>query len=488
MKHNQMSVLLLLLAGTALLASCGESAQTPAETGNAAETVQETAAPEESDILADPVPAKDFGGASFTVLASSTSTQHLQIAFNTQVGEVLDDAMYNRTKAVEEKFNIVFNDDYVPGVSDDANKALKDAVSAGEDAYQIALILERNAFSMTNEGYFYDIADLPQVDFTQPWWFSDVNETINLSDHYYLTYGSVNLGFYDFMHALLFNKQMIANLDLESPYDLVLSGDWTFDKMAEMARAARSDADGDGVWGTGDIYGFVGAPNTTVVDFLASSRVRMISVDEQKNVTVNLITDPKINEIYEKVCTTFWDPGFWYTKSGNSNSYYLTDTYFQTDQALFADHTLYTTGLLRDMKTDFGIVPFPKMDAAQDGYGTMVEAGTRAITVPTTIAAPELVGHVLETLNFLSYRDVTPVYYEITLKQKYSRDDISTKMLDIILDSVFYDLGDTMFNDLVKDGIFQPLLKANKHDYVSTATKKLSSIEKSIEKAKGITG
>ena len=485
MKQQTTLLCALLLAGAALLASCGESAAQP-EDGTAAtndpvpqESETEDGTPE------DPVPAKDFGGKTFTVLTSSSTTQHTNVAYNTQTGEVLDDALYSRTKAVEEKFNITFADDYVPGDAGAANDSFTNSVQAGEDAFDLAMLLERRAFAITNEGYFLDIAELPNIDLSQPWWFSDVNATINPTDKTYLSYGSVNLGLYDMMHVLLFNKQMVSSLDLDDPYEMVLSGDWTFDKMAEMARAARSDADGDGTWGTGDIYGFVGGYNTTVVDFLAGARVSTITVDDKKNVEIRLLSDPKIEEIYTKVRETFWDTGFWYTKSQSSNNYYLTDTYFQTDQALFADHTFYSVGLLRDMKSDFGIIPFPKADAAQKEYGTLAEAGTRTMTVPSTVKDTELVGSVLETLNFLSWRDVMPAYYEVTLKQKYSRDSISAQMLDIITNAVYYDLGDTMFNDLVKDGLFTAIFKVNKSDYVSSATKTITKLEKEVAKAKG---
>lgn len=475
---------LLLLA--ALLAGCGETAVQPAgkDTQPIPDETQPAQAETEEPILADPLPATDFGGVDFTILTSDSTTQHTVTAYNEQVGEILDDAMYTRTKAVEEKYNIKFNDDHVAANVDESDSLFKKAVTAGDAAYDLAMLLERRAFAMTNTGYFLDFNELPNVDLTAPWWFTDVNNTINLSEHTYLSYGSVNLGLYDMMHVLLFNKPMLASLDLEDPYQLVLDGKWTIDKMAEMGRAARADADGDGAWGLGDIYGYVGGSNTVVVDFLASSRVRTISVDDKKNVEVHLVSDPMIETIYTKIADIVWDPGFWYTKSESSNNYYLTDTFFQTDQALFADHTFYSVGKLRDMKSDFGIIPFPKFDEAQESYGTMAEAGTRTMTVPASVKNPALSGAVLETLNFLSYRDVMPAYYETTLKQKYTRDSVSAQMLDIITASIFYDLGDTMFNDQVKDGLFTTIIRSNKRDYVSRATKTLTSLEKAIDKAK----
>ena len=137
------------------------------------------------------------------------------------------------------------------------------------------------------------------------------------------------------------------------------------------------------------------------------------------------------------------------------------------------------------MVSDFGIVPFPKYSEDQKEYGVMVEAGTRTMTVPANIANPDLSGAVLETLHFLSMRDVMPAYYEVTLKQKVSRDSVSSQMLDIIMDSICYDLGMTMFNDNIKDGIFTTLFKGNLRKYASVVNSKLKAIDAAISAAKG---
>jgi hypothetical protein len=192
-----------------------------------------------------------------------------------------------------------------------------------------------------------------------------------------------------------------------------------------------------------------------------------------------------MEEIFTRVSDMCWENGFWYTKSTDSNTYWHTDNYFQKDQALFADLTFYGTITLRDMESDFGIVPFPKYTAEQDGYGVMVEAGTRTMTMPTTAAQPELSGAVLETLHWLSWRDVMPAYYEVTLKQKVSRDDISSRMLDLIMDSIYYDLGATMFCSQIKDGIFTNLFGSNNRTFVSKVTSQISVIEKAITAARG---
>ena len=54
----------------------------------------------------------------------------------------------------------------------------------------------------------------------------------------------------------MFNKKIVSDLSLESPYDLVKSGEWTIDKFASMSRGISADLDGDGELDENDRYGF----------------------------------------------------------------------------------------------------------------------------------------------------------------------------------------------------------------------------------------
>ena len=131
----------------------------------------------------------------------------------------------------------------------------------------------------------------------------------------------------------------------------------------------------------------------------------------------------------------------------------------------------------------FIILPIPKYDEAQDGYGVMFEAGSRISVIPTTITKPDMVGAVLEAMNFYSLKNVVPAYYEVSLKQKYARDEESIRMLDLITDSVFHDLGNTVFSTQVKDGIYRKLFETNSTDLASRYETQLPQFKAQLEKA-----
>jgi hypothetical protein len=86
------------------------------------------------------------------------------------------------------------------------------------------------------------------------------------------------------------------------------------------------------------------------------------------------------------------------------------------------------------MPSDFGIVPFPKYDKAQDNYYTVSHDEYSLLCVPVTAdpAKYQMIGAVTEAVAAEGYRSVTPAYFDIALKNKYSRDDESSRVLDIL--------------------------------------------------------
>ena len=121
---KSLSLLLALLMLLSAFTACGDasSADTPSGDSNSPSAVgaEETVPVETEPELSDDIEPMDFEQYGFTILTSSTTTQHSITAINEQNGDVLNEAMYNRTQQIAEKYNIIFNDDYVPGNSDAA--------------------------------------------------------------------------------------------------------------------------------------------------------------------------------------------------------------------------------------------------------------------------------------------------------------------------------------------------------------------------------
>jgi len=140
---------------------------------------------------------------------------------------------------------------------------------------------------------------------------------------------------------------------------------------------------------------------------------------------------------------------------------------FREDRALFYIAGLLTYTLLRDMESEFGMVPMPKFDSAQDRYYTTYNPNNAsALSIPVTNVRLDDTGLVAEALAAESMYTLTPAYYEVALERKYMRDEQSRAMLDIILSSRVYDLN-IVYNWGGSYDIFERLTQRSSRDFAS---------------------
>ena len=131
---------------------------------------------------------------------------------------------------------------------------------------------------------------------------------------------------------------------------------------------------------------------------------------------------------------------------------------------------------------EFGVVPPPKYDESQEKYITMMNAATSMFCVPITIEDTKYVGAVLEAWAAKAHNVTIPAYFEVALKTKYSRDDESAAMLDLILKSATVDL-------IYYSNDFDPFSSAGyrlfhdkSHNFTSFYDKNEKSMSKKLEK------
>ena len=115
----------------------------------------------------------------------------------------------------------------------------------------------------------------------------------------------------------------------------------------------------------------------------------------------------------------------------------------KSGRCLFAQCTTKSLDNLRDCEVEYGIVPYPKWDEAQERYNGYDISSF--ISIPSAVADPEMCGQTLEMLNFYSREIVLPTYYDISLNSKSVRDEESIQMLDLIFNDIYCDAGRTYF-------------------------------------------
>ncbi|MBQ7983315.1 MAG: hypothetical protein IJ302_07085, partial [Clostridia bacterium] len=139
---------------------------------------------------------------------------------------------------------------------------------------------------------------------------------------------------------------------------------------------------------------------------------------------------------------------------------------------------------LRDMEAEVGILPYPKLDDTQESYLTSSHDTTEIGVIPVTNSKFDMTCAVLEVLNRETQKYVLPAYYETGLKVKYSRDDMSSQMIDIIHDTIggsFALAFSSACSDIFMKASFYEPLMSKTTDFVSNYTKREKGAQKKLD-------
>ena len=431
----------------------GEGAQDLKETaetsGDVAEATDDTEAESQNSVGARPdydLPQTDFGKYEFRIISRSEQVQHwwnYDISADEETGDPLNDAVYQRNQKVEETYNITIVN--IPD-SDVGGKASK-SIKAGSDDYDLVVTALRGGQdTLTNSGYLMDLNVVPYVDLTRPWWDQKAVEQMSIYGKLFSSACDITARDKDAIIILMFSKTLLQNNELEDPYQLVLSGAWTLDKMHSMMKAASRDLNGDGVMDTDDQYGLLSQYRHS--GFLYNGAGEVMSKLNAENVPEITMYNERAAAICEKIAEMQSDKNITINAEQASGKFSdIWDAFqvpmFAEDRALFYHAGMNRVTLLRTMETDFGILPPPKYDEAQTDYYAAVDAYcTSAVSIPITVADPERSGLITEALAYESRYILLPAYYDINLKTKFARDEESREMIDIIINNRMYDLGE----------------------------------------------
>ena len=428
-------ITLLLLAAMMLstFASCGESTTNADETTADAAgtpTAEEVVETEAETELTHGLPEKDFGGADYVGLIRTSKLTHFTAEEMT--GEALNDAVYERNNTVSEEFGVTLGFVNVEDSSSTFNNTVSQSVMAQDAAYDV--IAPDYWWATEVNGWFLNLMEMEYLNLAMPWWCGGWNDAATINNMLPGAVGFYTLDMIQNMNMIYFNKNLYDSLGFDAEYglsglyDTVRSGDWTYDLFTKMASAAALDLNGDGKMTEGDQFGTLSELQAGRA-LLWSSGMELCYRDDTGALVATLTTE-KNYDIFSAVLAFYNDNTNLY--NGNNNAIFI------ADQALFLMSAIGNAVALRDMESDFGVLPYPKYNPEDETYRNR-NFGSSYFAIPITAKDVEMSAVVLEAQNFYSYRDVRPTYYETILKDKVSRDQDTAEMLDLVIDTCYID-------------------------------------------------
>lgn len=359
------------------------------------------------------------------------------------IGDIISDAVWERNNTVSERLGVELKWTASDGKATDKDREVfKSAVMSGDNTFHYFLPIGATGSQAGMAAYMKDLSKLENLDLSQPWWWQFANDAMSLDGQTnYFIVGDMLLTNLAQTCITYFNKQMYTDIfgDPNELYKLVLDGKFTLDVLSEYVAQAYKDVDGDGARSEGDTYGLLWSAKKTeeLAGYIVSCDPDMYTRDSSGALTITMNNDRTLTTVTKLSELLHNNPGSYIGKENSSNAQ---RKLFAADKGLFWTGRLFsaTTAEMRDMKSDYGIIPVPKLDEAQESYLSGVHVSGNSLCIPknTGDAETEMAAAVIEALCGEAHRSYMDTYFDTVLKVKYSRDELSGQCIDLILNGL----------------------------------------------------
>lgn len=420
---RKFSVFLCALTLAQLTACGGTSNETKSTTSS---TDDITTAPTNTEI-SDDLPETDLNGYEFRILGFG-DTRFAAIYVDEQNGSLVNDAVYNKCKTVEDRLGcrIVLAEGSTNTTSGD-KEIITQSIMSDEDMFDIVSSHDITMANLSLEGMFVNMYDVKYVNFDKPWWPKYTIESLTFDGAMYLFSNSLSYNNMSDTRVMFFNKLLLDDLNVDYPYQTVYNGKWTLDSLNSIAKQGYKDLNGDGKRDDADQYGIIN-PNYY---YCVLEPFNLEPYQKEKDKLVYKFDLDKYQTVVEKLYGLFFgDGGHIFEKEAD------------VWKAFSESRSIFVYGQMGDAaKTysqsdvSYGILPMPKLDENQAEY--FAGCTDRPIAIPITADSHlDTTGLIVEALSAEGYRQVFPAYFEQALKVRYADQTDDANMIDLISENV----------------------------------------------------
>ena len=322
---------------------------------------------------------------------------------------------------------------------------------------------------------------MPYLNTAAPWWNQSAIEGLTMGGGLYCLTGDVAfLSLLGGAYVMFVNDKLCETYDIESIPALVRDGGWTMDAMTQITKNIRSDLDGSGVMDEKDLYGLVLDLYNSAESFYTAADVHQITVTD--GIPSYVPAEERMTKLMELAYPLYYN--------GEMVGSYMTQdvtlqvNMFRGRQALMIVRELDSArSEFREMEDNYTIIPMPKLDETQESYRTAAYNGAAVWGIPSDNPDTETALMVMEAMAAETYYNVTPVYFETCLQEKYARNEETLEMLEIIRETLYLDSeylwGGSLGNPAY---IMRNMLSAKKSDVASWMAKNEKAINRAVDK------
>lgn len=291
------------------------------------------------------------------------------------------------------------------------------------------------------------------------WWPAGINNASTVMGHQYIAISDMSISSMESAYSIVYNYKLVNNakiaegLGYRDMYDIVEQGDWTLDMLYNIVKDLYIDNSYNNNYGNrddSDTYGFMFQRTTGIDAFINSLGYQCVKNDGKSmptlwNMDQTLMTAA---EDVVKLCTS-------------KGAIDKIDT--ETDIKFFAEgHAYFATMKLAALRTatmhamedpGYGVLPYPKLNKAQENYLTGSDDHCSVFSIPLMIREDryEIIGVTMEALSARTNQVVKKQFYDTMLKTNSTRNLQDEEMIDMIINGRVYDFMTYHHADLFVD-------------------------------------
>lgn len=434
---NKTKLLGLILA---LVMAASAVACADAEQGGDESSKNNPVASDESYVKDNLPDGLNYDGAS-VVIHTRDDDECIRDVFVENAQSQVDQAIYERNEKVQDRLNVKL-ENYASRPWQKYSEAvteLQASIGSADGAFDIIAGWSAHITGIGTTEYLMNLHDFDYLDFDQPWWNQYIVDELTFGNTLVFATGDITLTSIGSTQCFLFNKKLQTDWGVEDLYQTVLDGKWTFDKLNTLVKAHYYD-DGDSVRNEADSYGLAMGPTNDADAFLQASGIQMFTRNEN-GIPEYTPEVEKLTDLVSRLYDLLYNNEGTYTNLEDGST--LRDMFMQDKALLNPTQFLMIEWYISSMESDYGIIPYPKYDEAQEKYLTRVQDGVALFCIPVDAKNSEMSAAVMEAMAAENYRSVSGVYYNVAMKNRYSRDDsdVASKIMDMIMDGRYFNFA-----------------------------------------------
>jgi len=368
----------------------------------------------------------DFGGSSFLIATPDTA-----LVDGDGAGLALSEDVALRNRDVENKLNVKISSKKID--SDSMYDAVYNACLSNDYFADIIMIPQYRVYQYAAAGILFNLNSLPFADFESGFNIeSGVTAAMAGSTGWALG-GWATLD-EDSLPAVFFNKELIEKTGLADPYDLVESGEWTWDAFFEYTSALSGINAERTAEGLSDAYSF-GSQNSadSLADAVYFSEGNRFILSGLGNVPAVAMDQDSSYHTMQTEQSLFNDP------QRIQNPLEAVNV-FADGGSMFLIDSLGTMKTISNSKAVWGVLPMPKKGTDQENYRSLVSPDGLMYAVPANTTGQEKVSRVMSAMNICSLGFFVDAYLKDCMYY-YLRDNDSVASVEKVCYGAVWDMA-----------------------------------------------